>query len=96
MFRKQPLPTSKLAQGCTYRPLTAEIIKGGTRTIFPINLDKVIVSDFDLDKQLKAGVELAPVNCKLLQTEPTAHEVQQFNDFSSTALNPDSEPDPVE
>lgn len=81
MFRKKPLPRSKVSQGYTATPICSTIIKGGQRVEFPVNLDKVAPEDFDLEKQLNAGVELKPVSCNLLQNELSDNELQQFEQF---------------
>lgn len=82
MFRKIPLPSSKVSQGYTVRPICTTIIKGGQRVSYPVNLDNVAPEDFDLEKQLKAGVELKPVSCNLLNNEVSENEIKQFEQFN--------------
>lgn len=81
MFRKKMLPRSKVSQGYTATPICTTIIKGGQRVEYPVNIDNVAPEDFDLEKQLNAGVELKPVSCNLLQNELSDNELQQFQQF---------------
>lgn len=94
MFRKTPLPRGKVSQGYTATPICSTIIKGGQRVEYPVNLDKVAPEDFDLEKQLNAGVELKPVSCNLLQNELSDNELQQFQQFDerTNGVSIDSSP----
>lgn len=79
MFRKKQNSMRLKRNGFSPHPLFTTSIVGGQRKIVPLSIEKLNPADFDLQKQLDAGVPLKEVNCNLLSGDVTDNEIQQFN-----------------
>lgn len=88
MFRKKQNTMRLKRNGFSPHPLFTTTIVSGQRKIVPLSIEKLNPADFDLQKQLDAGIPLKEVNCKLLSGDVSDNEIQQFNAISQEPQEP--------
>lgn len=81
MFRKNQLKMSLRRNGFSPHVLLSCSTVNGQKKVVPLQLDSLNPADFDLQKQIAAGIPLKEVSCNLLSNDITDNEISQFNDL---------------